>query len=286
MITRIGAFSKSHNFVIQQMISNSHIHPFIRQDSPPSVYATLADRKLWSLARKRPSASGVKGATIGERDWTASRCISDAARSIDVRRCFLFFFPSISPHLLLFFFLSGNRVERVQFVRNTINADDDDATCERRIRTYICAGNPINRFKVGTFTGLKSILRRNSRNFSRFSLLPSSPFFIIAEISLLTSLRCYFVFQNFHFPPVHLAYTENSRRIRDRNTANFLNYFTIARAIESLVRYIFRFLSQRPFSSCPSFLFLKLLPLRLCTDRSVEISFSHVVSHVRMIVPL
>lgn len=103
MITRIGAFSKSHNFVIQQMISNSHIHPFIRQDSPPSVYATLADRKLWSLARKRPSASGVKGATIGERDWTASRCISDAARSIDVRRCFLFFFSPPS-HPIFFFF--------------------------------------------------------------------------------------------------------------------------------------------------------------------------------------
>lgn len=111
-----------------------------------------------------------------------------------------FFFPlHLTPSSFFFFFLSGNRVERVQFVRNTINADDDDATCERRIRTYICAGNPINRFKVGTFTGLKSILRRNSRNFSRFSLLPSSPFFISAEISLLTSLRCYFVFQNFLF---------------------------------------------------------------------------------------
>lgn len=137
----------------------------------------------------------------------------------------IFFFPSISPHLLFSFFLSGNRVERVQFVRNTINADDDDATCERRIRTYICAGNPINRFKVGTFTGLKLILRRNSRNFSRFSLLPSSSFFISAEISLLTSLRCYFVFQNFLFPSVHLAYAENSTGIRNRNTANFLELF-------------------------------------------------------------
>lgn len=96
-------FLKVTNFVIRQMISNPHIHPFICQDSPPSVYATLADRKLWSLARKRPSASGEKGATIGERDWTASRCISDAARSIDVRRCYLFFFPPSRP---IFFFLS------------------------------------------------------------------------------------------------------------------------------------------------------------------------------------
>lgn len=197
---------------------------------------------------------------------------------------FSFFSPPSHPIFFFFFFSSGNRVERVQFVRNTINADDDDdATCERRIRTYICAGNPINRFKVGTFTELKSILRRNCRNFSRFSLLPSSLFFINAEISLLTSLRCYFVFQNFLFPPLHLAYTENSRRIRNRNTANFSNYFTIPRA--PFVRYIFPFLSQRPFSSCPSSLFLKLLPLRLCTDRSVAISFLHVVSYPRMIVP-
>lgn len=58
-----------------------------------------SDQKLWSPASKRPSASNIKGQTrcnhtssIGERDWTASRCIR-VLRSVHICIFLPFFFP-------------------------------------------------------------------------------------------------------------------------------------------------------------------------------------------------
>lgn len=89
-----------------------------------------SDQKLWSPASKRPSASNIKGQTrcnhtssIGERDWTASRCIR-VLRSVHICIFLLFFFSS---------FLSRNRGERVQFARNTINVTITTTMCEIRI---------------------------------------------------------------------------------------------------------------------------------------------------------